>query len=508
MDDFTVWLERQLDAAAVRRREPGRRWIARRGCTTRLAEEVRGGRDAIAARHAAGARQRSRLGSGFVLPGAGVAVALLIAVLAVVGLSGGARHNGLSRVPGSARSSGLYSTSLASLESKLAILRRPQTSADRAGNRVALTLLRTRGSALVPRLTRLAWVGPGPGGRIRVYVTVYRATRPSVLAGMMNPIFRRVARGGYVAELLATRGTLIRTSPPVSAASISPGVVPDLVGERGPAEPFHDLNMQLIPDGVQTVIWTWSMAAYGIEDPVARSIQVVAKNNVAIAAAPVREGPLEAALWEFPSYREHRGRRSFTVHTGQDAGGAANTRNAIQAQQLQTIYEVNATAHRPIAKALIEHYALFRTIPPTNLRNWPNLPVPGVSGGYVGEMRLNYFKTRYVPGVSGLDGRGLWITPGLDGICISDPETSSCGRLTGRERSPANGFLGGWTDGTRSSSISGIVPDGNRFVTAILANGKRRTFPVIDNVFEFTVAGRIVAILDRNTSGHVVRFDL
>ena len=49
------------------------------------------------------------------------------------------------------------------------------------------------------------------------------------------------------------------------------------------------------------------------------------------------------------------------------------------------------------------------------------------------------------------------------------------------------------------------MPDGNATVTFVLADGSRKTFLVIDNVFEATVRGRVVAIIDRDIHGRVVR---
>jgi hypothetical protein len=52
------------------------------------------------------------------------------------------------------------------------------------------------------------------------------------------------------------------------------------------------------------------------------------------------------------------------------------------------------------------------------------------------------------------------------------------------------------------------VPDGNRTVTIVLADGARKALPVIDNVYEATVPGRIVAIINKNTAGRTERHAL
>jgi len=53
--------------------------------------------------------------------------------------------------------------------------------------------------------------------------------------------------------------------------------------------------------------------------------------------------------------------------------------------------------------------------------------------------------------------------------------------------------------------IATLVPDGNATVTLVLAGGRRKTAPVIDNVFEVTVAARVAAIIDRDIHGRIVR---
>jgi hypothetical protein len=91
-------------------------------------------------------------------------------------------------------------------------------------------------------------------------------------------------------------------------------------------------------------------------------------------------------------------------------------------------------------------------------------------------------------------------------ICISDPQTSTCGMLSSLR---STGFVGGVTIGTHRQTISGLVPDGNRTVTLVLADGARKTVAVIDhNVYEATLPGHIVAIIDRNPAGRIQRQSL
>jgi hypothetical protein len=59
--------------------------------------------------------------------------------------------------------------------------------------------------------------------------------------------------------------------------------------------------------------------------------------------------------------------------------------------------------------------------------------------------------------------------------------------------------------GGHKTTIDGLVPDGNATVTLVLASGALHSVPVVDNVFEATVRGRVGAIIDRDIHGRVVR---
>jgi hypothetical protein len=110
-----------------------------------------------------------------------------------------------------------------------------------------------------------------------------------------------------------------------------------------------------------------------------------------------------------------------------------------------------------------------------------------------------------VSSLTGLDGRGLWVPPGSSGLCLSDPQASACGW---RAQLPPAGFTGTGTVVGHEMTLEGMVPDGNRTITVVLANGKRQTTRVVDNLFEVAVPGRIVAIIDRTTTGRVERHAL
>src|SRR5581483_4214007 len=144
------------------------------------------------------------------------------------------------------------------------------------------------------------------------------------------------------------------------------------------------------------------------------------------------------------------------------------------------------------------HYRLFRSVAPMDLLKTPRLPT---AGGGTGD--LNYWQTRYIGSLTGLDGPGLWVTPGTRDLCISDPSAGECTAPLSRREDA--GILGGITSNGGETTFSGLVPDGNPTVTVVLADGTRKTFPVIDNAYEITVRGRVVAMINRDIHGRVVR---
>ena len=155
---------------------------------------------------------------------------------------------------------------------------------------------------------------------------------------------------------------------------------------------------------------------------------------------------------------------------------------------------------------LLAHFSLFRSIAPEDPASDLAFPTPGTERGYVGDMGLNYWQTRYIPEVTGLGGRGLWITPGARGLSISDRQAGDCGMLSSQDSA---GIIGGGPYNGQLQTLSGLVPDGNPTVTLVLADGSRRIVPVVEhNDWEPTIPGRVVAIISRNTAGRSERRSL
>jgi hypothetical protein len=166
----------------------------------------------------------------------------------------------------------------------------------------------------------------------------------------------------------------------------------------------------------------------------------------------------------------------------------------------------------------VEHFALFRTMAPTTPAQDPTMNLGIQNGG--GGFALNEWQVRHVASPTGLDGPGLWITPGAHGLCIDDPSAGGCGPYR-RIRSLLSGA---WTGGSTiaepgevgrsgiehrwAETMNGLVPDGNANVTVLLAGGGHRFVPVVDNVWEVTVPRQIIGLVDRNAAGRLKHWSL
>ena len=391
-------------------------------------------------------------GGGLVL---GTGVALAVVAVAVLGL----RH----RAPAPSSSPPSATPGVAALKAKLAVLRRPQTAADRTYPGLAA---RGGRNPVIGNLTRLA----ATVGSARVYVLVIKPQ------GKTPPF--------AVASVVDKDGRFETTSAPVIGARFAPNQVRagELVRGLG-QDPNRGFTIGIVPDGVRQVEWTFTGARYGVLNANPISVATLARSNVAVTFVHPGQGPLARAVWY-------------------DAAGkvvASAGPSAESKRELTRIEAVNASRNRPVDPELIAHYRLFRSVAPIDLARSPVLATVG--GGGSGD--LNYWQTRYIGSVTGLDGRGLWITPGTHDLCISDWTAGACTAPLSR-RDDA-GILGGTTSNGGETTIPGLVPDGNGTVTFVLADGSRKTFPVIDNVFEATVRGRAVARINRDIHGRVVR---
>ena len=448
-----------------------------------LLPEVRDELWATAARRAAADRHRSlrvglpRFGRGLALTAAVVCPVLVVVALV---FAGGHRP----AVPDTEAGP----RNISALIDRLSVLRRPQTAADREFPRGVVGDTAETGLALDRRLVRLLAVLPTRRlGTVRVYLIVQVVRHPRAQAST-----RSDRRGTAVASLFAITSRADNGHPgyagtrPVSAAQLDDPVQP-LLGV-GPS----NLQVGLVPDDVSRVEFVYSGARFGVVQPHPVSVSVSARNNFAVVRSRAADGPLLRVTWY------GAGDRVLASATG----GEQN------AQQVALIGVVNASRQLPIAPSLQEHFALFRTVKPTTPAQNPATTLTGSYGRAVRSMRLNYWQARYVRGVTGFGGRGLWVTPGTHGVCVLSPLGGWCIRIDRRSDPDRGGFSHHSSIGNGERAISGIVPDGNRTVTLVLADGARVNASVTDNVYEATVHGRIVAIIDHDATGRLVHHPL
>jgi hypothetical protein len=373
------------------------------------------------------------------------------------------------------------------LVSQLGALRRSQTPADRTYPTYLAHLDRNGPFVLVAGLTRLAATTVAPGvGSIRVYVTVVNR-RPIQINTAQQPAAPEVQ-----ATAVSARGRRYRVTRPLSAAALQPSGVVGF-GLNVPSvgsDPNVGLTFGVVPDRVKRVEWIFSGARLGLLNPHPVTVYPQLRENVALAPIESGEGPLVRAIWYGADGRVI----------------ASSAADGLEQQQLRRINSINASRGRPIAPALLAHYELFRSFPADDPTTDPAVPTPGIDGGYSGELGLNYWQTRYIPTSNSLDGAGLWITPGTRGLCISSPQVTSCGML--KDGLKPTGFIGPIGISAHRTTISGLVPDRNPTITIVFSNGTRKTIPVIHNVYQATLAGHPIAIIDRNTTGHIQRESL
>jgi hypothetical protein len=415
----------------------------------------------------------------------GVAVAIAIAVIAVVGLGRG----GQSNVPASSR----VPASVQALVRQLAILRRPQTPADRTLRSALPTGVRR---SLVPGLTRLAL---GFDGK-RIYVVV-RLLRISV-----GP------PGGVRRAGLARQQTLpqldLVPAPASGPAALIPqplpsGLLNDLVSARLRTRP-HVGSDRLAPEpvivraGFTRVRWTYSRA--GGHGTITVRPTVLA--NVAIARAVPGQGQADEIVWY-------------------GAGDQVIARLDLARRRLRAILAdraaITRSYSRPVAPSLLAHFSVFDRpqSPVPGLHTVPQLP-PGIAAQFArqrGGLNLRY--TRFVPlpgtepPVQGFP-HGIWIVPGHSVLCFQDTQLAGgCSiHLGNGPGSPLEGGDVTTSGGGRDTWVEGLVPDGNPTVTLILADGRSLRVPVTDNAYAVALHQTVRTLIARDAAGQRVRFSL
>jgi hypothetical protein len=171
-------------------------------------------------------------------------------------------------------------------------------------------------------------------------------------------------------------------------------------------------------------------------------------------------------------------------------------------------------ANHPIAPWLKQHFAIFRTSWHTRPMSLSHLMFEEAFAWR--HLGLNFAQARFVHTGTGLPGgppgeSGVWVVPGTRGVCVMNgPGVGGTCSGRGEPAPPDSGgfrFVAGDSH-ARHVVYGGLVPDGNRSVSIVLANGTTKTVPVVANVYSITVKGRAVTLTDKDAAGHLEKFRL
>jgi hypothetical protein len=410
-----------------------------------------------------GRRSRRRLGGGVA---ALLSTAVVVAVVIVIGAVGHTNH-------GSA--TGSASVPERGLISRLAVLRRPQRASDRLPA-AGVALLRRLQVGFDPKLTRLATsISAGPSGttRLDVYVTVTGGVAgPRNGSASVRTVLMAISPHGRYQ--LSSSGL---SAPSAAAFAQNVATPTALAGQSG-------IRVGIVPDGVARVKWVLSQFPTSTAPPV--TVYPRVQNNVAIATG-VFGNQLVSATWYGPGGRVIS---SFSRLARIDREEAAQARL------------IDRSAHEPIARALVEHFSVFRQPPP---RSAPIKPLPAYARADIAgnPQQLNLDQARFVqyPGTP-----GFWLVPGRLGVAIatsSNPPGLSTGGW------PLNRVLDGRMIASFGSApphetVYGLVPDGNPTVAIKLADGSTKTVRVIDNLYAVTLTQRPTTLGARTAAGRTV----
>jgi hypothetical protein len=411
-------------------------------------------------------------------PGAAGTVALLasVFVVAAVVVALVSLGQGRSSPPGVSSVPAGTPAGARALIARMAVLRRPQTRADRLPASVSAQLRTGVGPDVVPSLTRLAATinaGAGPLAAVDIYVVVGRP------AGYPVDIVTTVAVADPAGH------PYVLGSPEVvdeQTAIATQGLTGGAVGSAGSPDGTRGVNVGVVPDGVSRVKWVFG-GPTGVtgKSPPGPPVTVYPKveSNVAVSRA-VGLG-VSSATWYGPSGR---------------VIASYNERAQREAEQAHALA---ASARQPVAAALIEHFAIFRrpVPPPASIKPLPRRTAVVITNQDYG---LNITEARFVP-YSGTPG--YWVIPGSQGVSMAEIKTD--GGSEGGNVPLSMALSGGMITSTCCTSngetVWGLIPDGNRTVTVVLVGGATRTVPVIDNVYSITVTGRVTAIIGKDGSG-------
>jgi hypothetical protein len=451
-------------------------------------------------------RPPSGLGGALVIVASVAVVGLVVVAIATVGHRGSS-SSGVSSVPAG------VPTGARALVARMAVLRRPQTAADRLPESLTAQFAGAFGVdwRIIPSLTRLAATidaGAGSLSSVDIYVVVETPCSGQACHGPGVPvdIVTTLAVGGPSGHrYLLGHPEVVDDQTAIATGGLTPTAVGSAGGTKEEVRKtstvsvptgWSGVNVSVVPDGVTRVKWVFGgVSARALRamcgctkrftSTPAVTVHPEIKNNIAVADATSSAG-LSTATWYGPD------------------GRVIASLSPIAQQNAEQARALAASARDRIAAALIEHFAIFRrpVPPPATIKQPPKRIAVAAIGNYGYNQdngyRLNVAQARFVPypGTT-----GFWVIPGSRGVGIANGTYGGGANPLSGPGSALSGGMIGTSFGSHGETVHGLAPDGNRTVTVVLAGGATRTVPVIDNVYSITLHPQAVSVIMKDSAG-------
>jgi len=381
--------------------------------------------------------------------------------------------SGAIAAPGSAPVARQADAGAAGLVSRLAVLRRPQTSADRLPSPVTWARPAPENGPIIGSLTRLVATPPG----MQIYLVV---TQPSTAKGALW----KLKYGDQVAIVGVSAAGATET-PGHPAADLSDGL--QVGGAGAPALGGPGYAVGVVPDGVAMVRWTFANRhlCRGATVPIAAS------NNVAYVPYSQVTGPVLAARWYAAD--------GTAVPTSDRA-----LRQVVAAQQAQIrtrILVADARIRYRPSPAILQGFQVFsvETITPSRVAGGLTIQAPVLRTVPVAILSITrprrlppprslgrLFGPQPVPQdmreVTTASGYRIWVVPASTGVCVF---TLNPPRLAGLSEGAGGACSGSVANALKyGTGVSGPGPGGSVTVRllpsahptiTVRSRGRRRT---------------------------------
>jgi len=430
-----------------------------------------------AGRRVSGSRPRLSFGGAFAFI---ASMSVVVAVVLVFGVLG---HGRGSSTPSASPAGANQLTTM------LAVLRRPQTAADRAVSPFDMRFLDASVGPIVRSLTRrVATIGSA-----RIFLFVTKAREPNLQFLQTGPLWSP-SLGDRV---FLTNASISAPGSPVPAVELrDPQVASGWYVEASTQKAYF---LEVVPDAVARVRIVFRGG----------TVDAAVSNNTVVALAPPGSNEQVRAVTWFGS----SGRVIPTITEATDrawhAAGAAR-----EAALRSSFIRQQAKVPNHAPAALVHDFAVFaadteRPVSAAGISVWhPSLSsLPFLMLQFV----ANPLAVRQVSTQSGLR---FWVDPGpirvseasgrireLTDICLRVEVSPSAGACSHRLSTVLSSGLWAAAKPTNGPTvIYGLAPNTNRTVTFVLRGGGRRTVPVVHGIAVAPAEG-VTQILVRGTNG-------